>query len=121
MSNVMKFFVICGLRWKFDRKMNEILNRTDVDQENVFSDEQCDEILCDMWSKMKYYREQVTSGKFKKRDRSDVLIEFEARIESRELRQFEFCVLARKMLEFIIYDIGGDNWREKCLSLSYMI
>ncbi len=42
---------------KFDRKMNEILNRTDVDQENVFSDEQCDEILCDMWSKMKYYRE----------------------------------------------------------------
>lgn len=94
---------------KFDRKMNEILNRTDVDQENVFSDEQCDEILCDMWSKMKYYREQVTSGKFKKRDRSDVLIEFEARIESRELRQFEFCVLARKMLEFIIYDIGGDK------------
>lgn len=94
---------------KFDRKMNEILNRSDIDQENVFSDEQCDEILCDMWSKLKYYREQVSSGKFKRRDRSDVLIEFEARIESRELRQFELCVLARKLLEFIIYDIGGEK------------
>ena len=94
---------------EMDKKMNEILNRTDTDQENVFNDERCDEILCDMWSKIKYYVEQVNNGKFKKPERSDVLIEFEARVESRELRQFEVCVLARKILEFIIYDIGGEK------------
>lgn len=93
----------------FDCKMNELLNRSDIDQKNVFSDESCDEILCDIWSKIKSYTGKSSRRKYRKTGRDDVIEELEMRVESRELRQFELCVLARKLLEYIIYDVAGEK------------